>query len=108
MIVPIGDAKTRGELLKDNGNMDLERDGFLEGRNDPADIDGMISLFVRFNNVSYIKKAIVIWGDAQDVALRLLPVAETLRQEIHSPNPSVAKINELLASIYAINEHLTV
>ncbi len=108
MIVPIGDAKTRAELLKDNGNMDLARDGFLEGRNHPADIGGMISLFVRFNNISYIKKAITIWGDAQDVAMRLLPVAEKLRQEIHSPNPSVDKINELLASIYAINERLTV
>jgi hypothetical protein len=107
MRVPIGDAKTRHELLTDNGNMDVERDGFLEGRNHPADIDGMISLFVRFNNVSYIKKAIAIWGDAQPVALQLLSVAEKLRQEIHSPNPSMDKISELLASIYKINEKLT-
>ena len=74
MRVPIGDAKTRRELLKDDGNMDVARDGFLEGRNHPADIDGMISLFVRFNSVYYIKKAITIWGDAQVVALRLLPL----------------------------------
>ncbi len=107
MRVPIGDAKTRHELLTDNGNMDVARDGFLEGRNHPADIDGMISLFIRFNNVSYIKKAIAIWGEAQVVALPPLPVAEKLRQEIHSPNPSVDKINELLASIYTINEQLT-
>jgi signal transduction histidine kinase len=107
MRVPMGDAKTRHELLTDNGNMDVARDGFLEGRNHPADIDGMISLFVRFNNVSYIKKAIAIWGDAQPVAQQLLSVAEKLRQEIHSPNPSMDKINELLASIYKINEKLT-
>ena len=53
--------------------MDVAREGFLEGRNHPADIDGMISLFVRFNNVSYIRKAITIWGDAQPVALQLCP-----------------------------------
>ncbi len=107
MRVPIGDAKARHELLTDNGNMDVARDGFLEGRNHPADIDGMISLFVRFTDVSYIKKAIAIWGDAQPVALQLLSVAEKLREEIHSPNPSREKINELLASIYTINEKLT-
>ena len=87
--------------------MDVAREGFLEGRNHPADIDGMISLFVRFTDVYYIKKAIAIWGDAQAVALQLLPVAEKLREEIHSPNPSREKINELLASIYTINEKLT-
>jgi signal transduction histidine kinase len=108
MHVPIGDAKTRRELLMEHGNMDVEREGFLEGRNHPADIDGMISLFVRFNNISYIRKAISIWGDAQPVALELLPVAEKLRQEVHSSNPSMDKINELLASIYTINEKLTV
>jgi hypothetical protein len=54
--VPIGDAKARRELLMDNRNMDAARQGFLEGRNHPGDIDGMISLFVDFRNVSYIKK----------------------------------------------------
>ena len=68
----------------------------------------MISLFVRFSNVSYIRKAITIWGDAQAMAMQLLPIAERLRQEINSPNPSQDKINELLASIYTINEKLTV
>ena len=62
--------KRDGSCLGTHGNMDVAREGFLEGRNHPADIDGMISLFVRFNNVSYIRKAISIWGDAQAVALR--------------------------------------
>ena len=29
---------------------------------DPDDIGGMLSLFINFNNISYIKKAIAIWG----------------------------------------------
>src|SRR5271157_466697 len=108
MRVPIGDAKARRQLLMDDPNMDVAREGYLEGRNHPADIDGMISLFTHFYNVYYITKAIAIWGDGQAVALQLLPVAEKLREEIHSPNPSMDKISELLASIYTINEKLTV
>jgi signal transduction histidine kinase len=107
MRVPIGDAKTRRELLTGDGNPATAREGFLEGRNHPDDIDGMISLFVDFNNVSYIKKAIDIWGTAQSMAMQLLPIGAKLHEEINSANPSQDRINELLASTYLINEKLT-
>jgi signal transduction histidine kinase/CheY-like chemotaxis protein len=107
MRVPIGDARTRRELLADVRNMDAARQGFLEGRNHPDDIDGMITLFARFYNVSYIKKAVAIWGEAQTIAMELLPIAETLHEEINSPRPSRDRINERLVSIYAVNEKLT-
>jgi hypothetical protein len=71
MRVPIGDARTRRELLMDTRDMDAARQGFLEGRNHPDDIDGMISLFIRFDNISYIKKAVSIWGEAQTIAMQL-------------------------------------
>src|SRR4051794_18404551 len=107
MRVPIGDAKARRELLQANPDMDAAREGFIEGRNHPDDIDGMISLFVDFSGVSYIRKAINIWGDAQSIAMRMLPIAQTLHAEITSLRPSQDKIDELLASIYDINEALT-
>jgi signal transduction histidine kinase len=107
MQVPIGDAKTRRELLAENGNLDRAREGFLQGRNHPDDVDGMISLFTRFGGIFYIRKAVSIWGNAQAIAMQLLPVAEELRGEINSPNPSQDRINELLGSVYTINEGLT-
>jgi hypothetical protein len=72
MRIPTGDAKTRRELLAADGNMDVARQGFLEGRNHPDDIDGMIHLFIRFGNISYIRKAISVWGDAQAIVMQLL------------------------------------
>ena len=107
MRVPIGDAKTRRELLAEDGNLAAAREGFLEGRNHPADVDGMIRLFADFNNVSYIKKALDIWGTAQSLAMQLLPIGAKLHEEIDSANPSQDRISELLASIYLINERLT-
>jgi signal transduction histidine kinase len=107
MRVPIGDAKARHELLEPSRDMHAAREGFLEGRNHPADVNGMISLFVDFADVSYIRKAINIWGDAQGIVMQLLPVAQQLHDEIASPNPSQDRIDGLLASIYAINERLT-
>jgi signal transduction histidine kinase len=107
MQVPIGDAKARRELLQPDPDMHAARQGFLEGRNHPDDIDGMISLFVDFAGVSYIRKAINIWGEAQGIAMQLLPIAQQLHDEIGSANPSQHRIDRLLASIYAINERLT-
>jgi signal transduction histidine kinase len=107
MRVPVGDAKTRRELLMDNPDVDVARQGLLEGRNDPADIDGMISLFTRFDNIYYIKKAMNAWGDAQTIASEILPLGEELRNEVNSPSPSQVRISELLASVYLLNEKLT-
>ncbi len=107
MRIPAGDAKTRRELLAGDVNMAVARQGFLQGRNHPDDIDGMIHLFIHFGNVSYIRKAINVWGDAQAMVMQLSPIAERLRAEINSPNPSQERVNELLASLYTINERLT-
>lgn len=107
MRVPLGDAKTRGELLKDHRNMDVAREGFLEGRNHPDDIEGMISLFVDFSNISYIQRAIKIWGEAQGIAMQLLPIADELHEQINSQNPSQDKVDRFLASINTINDNLT-
>jgi signal transduction histidine kinase len=107
MQIPLGDAKARRELLMDNWNMNVARQGFLEGRNHPDDIAGMIKLFTRFGGVYYIEKAVSIWGDAQAIAMQLLPIAEKLHDEVKSPHPSQARIEESLASIYATNEKVT-
>ena len=107
MRVPIGDAKVRRELLKSDPDKAAARQGFLEGRNHPDDIGGMISLFIDFSGNRYISKAIQIWGDAQPIVMQLLPIGEALHAEINSPNPSQTKINSLLASVNEIDQKLT-
>ncbi len=62
MQVPLGDHRTRLELLKKDPDMNISREGFLQGRVHPEDIDGMIKLFRRFYTNYYIGKAIGIWA----------------------------------------------
>ena len=108
MQVPMGDHKARAELLKPNPDMDVARQGFLEGRNHPDDIDGMIKLFSRFHSISYINKAIVIWGEADDQAVILLPIGEALHKEISSPHPDPTKIEIMLRGLQIVNQKVTV
>src|ERR1700712_4674368 len=55
MKVPLGDHDTRLELIKENPDLEKARQGFIAARIHPEDIDGMIKLVLRFNNISYIR-----------------------------------------------------
>jgi signal transduction histidine kinase len=108
MKVPLGDHKTRLELMKKEPDINIARQGFLEGRNDPKDIDGMIKLFRRFSSVSYISRAISIWIQADTALAPLVSIGEQLHAEVISPSPDQIKIEQLLKQIDIINEKLTV
>ena len=107
MKVPLGDHKTRVELNKAKPNMELARQGFIEGRNDAGDVDGMIKLFRRFHANSYIHKAIVAWTAADSLIMEFGPISEQLHAEINSPNRSQENINKILLKIDPLNEKLT-
>jgi PAS domain S-box-containing protein len=107
MKVPGGDHKSLVELGKPNPNMDTARQGFIEGRNHPEDVGGMITLFTRFNRISYINKAILIWSEADPLVARFIPIGEQLHTEIKSPNPSPERINAIIAAIDPLNAQLT-
>jgi PAS domain S-box-containing protein len=108
MKVPLGDNKARLELLKPNPDMQVAREGFIEGRNHPEDVDGMIRLFRRFHNVSYIHNAIAIWTEAVPYAQKLMAISDSLHHEINATAPSQERIDTLLAEIAPLNKNLTV
>jgi PAS domain S-box-containing protein len=107
MTVPLGDHKAREAMLKPTPDREAARQGFLEGRNHPDDIDGMIDLMLRFHNEYYIHKAIEAWTAADPQIMHLMPVADRLHSEIHSPAPSRQVIDSLQSDIQQTNEKLT-
>ena len=107
MKVPLGDHKTLVELNKKNSDLKAARQGFIEGRNHPNDIDGMIKLFQRFHNIYYINKAIEVWGEADSTIAKLIPIGERLHTEINIESPSTEKIDVILSEMDKINEKLT-
>ena len=105
--VGIGDRKTRLELEKPNPDMDIARQGFIEGRNHPDDIDGMIQLLRRFNSNRYISRAIHAWSSADSFAIQLNTLATAIHNEINSPVYAPQRLDSLLAQLDPINEHIT-
>ncbi|WP_020601889.1 ATP-binding protein [Spirosoma spitsbergense] len=115
MKVPLGDHKTLLELVKQNPDLAIARQGLLEGGNHPDDIDGMINLFRRFNKISYIHKSIKIWTEADSGIGQLIPIAKKIHSEINLPIGQLAppalsqtKLDELVKNIDPINQKLTI
>jgi signal transduction histidine kinase len=108
MKVPLGDNKARAEMSKPHPDWEKVKQGLIEGRNHPEDVEGMIHLFRRFSNISYIRKAIMIWGQADSSILKLIPISDSLHTEINRQNPSVEKTTLLLEHLVPINRTLTV
>jgi PAS domain S-box-containing protein len=107
MKVPQGDHKTLVEMSKPEPDMAIARQGFLEGRNHPDDIDGMIKLFQRFNKNYYINGAIQAWLAADSIVPQFYVIGDKLHSEINSANPSQERINAILGEINPVNERIT-
>jgi len=107
MEVPLGDHKTRLELLKAEPDMAVARQGFLEGRIHPDDIDGMIKTLRRFHEIYYIKKAIGYWTEGDSLIARLLPIGENIHLEINSKEPSQERLDKLFSELTPLNKQLT-
>ncbi|WP_259069449.1 response regulator [Mucilaginibacter sp. X4EP1] len=105
--VPFGDNKTRLELLKPKPDLNIARQGFIEGRNEPVDVDGMISLLMRFHNVYYLHKVIIIWGQAETTMEQLIAISDKLHSMILSKTFTQDDIDKELDKAESININLT-
>ena len=105
--VPLGDRKARIELEKSDPDYAVAYQGFLEGRNHPDDIPGMIELFRRFRHISYIDRAVRLWEDGDGAIAAFQAVGDELHQHISSGRATNASIHVFLNRIYAIDADLT-
>lgn len=105
--VNLGDRKTRLELMKKDPDLNVARQGFLEGRFHPDDINGPIRLLRRFNKISYISHAIETWSKGDSMIYQVQAIGDSIHAEIQSPAPSQQRITEIMQKIDPINNRLT-
>src|SRR3989338_2948145 len=83
--VNMGDKQARLELNKKNPNLDIVRQGFVQGGNNPKDVNDLIFLYKWFKHVGYMDKAIKIWTKGDLHIEKLLVVGEKLHDVISTP-----------------------
>ena len=119
LAVILGDRQTRLELDKAQPDTEVARQGLLQGRNHPDDLDGMVSLFRNFRNVPEISKAISLWATAdmdidhlRQVGTRLHTAvqnnmldeatAKNIQEELHQINLTLAPLADAFS--YSLGE----
>lgn len=107
MKVPMGDHRALQELGKEKPDMDVARQGLIDGRNHPDDVDGMITLFRKFDANHYIGGAIKIWISADSLVPQFYAIGERLHAEINAANPSQERIHAILEETDPLNDALT-
>ena len=105
--VPLGDRRARLELEKPQPDLAVVREGFIAGGNHPDDIAGMITLFRRFREVGFMRRAIEYWTEADEHIAELNAAAEELHARIVAGEPQPETLAPILARIDALNERLT-
>jgi hypothetical protein len=78
LTVPMGDLKARLELEKDDPDFAAAWQGFIEGRNHPDDVPGLIMLFRRFRHIEFMADVIALWTEGDRYVAELNAAADEL------------------------------
>ena len=105
--VPVGDKQARLELQKPSPDMEVVRQGLLQGRNSPEDVASMSRLFRHFGQFGYMARAIAVWTDGDRYIDQLRSLAEQLHNQINSPHPDAEKIREITDRVTAVDALVT-
>jgi len=105
--VPVGDKQARLQLQRSSPDMALVLQGFVQGRNNPADVYNMSTLFRRFGRVGYMARAITVWTEGDRYIDQLRSLADDLHREVNSAHPDAQKILELSNQVDAVDALVT-
>jgi two-component system, cell cycle sensor histidine kinase and response regulator CckA len=105
--VPEGDKQARLQLERSWPDMKVVRQGFIQGRNSPEDVDNMSMLFRRFGSVGYMARAIAIWTEGDRNIDQLRSLADDLHREVNSLHPDAQKIHRITDQIAAVDAGVT-
>ncbi len=105
--VPMGDQKARLELEKADPDFAAAWQGFIEGRNHPDDIPGLIMLFRRFRQVDFMAAVIDLWTEGDRYIGELNVAAEELHSMISSGRDTPQALRSFRDRALEIDTRLT-
>jgi len=105
--VPLGDEKARVEMEKPDPDYSVVWQGFIEGRNHPDDIPGLIMLFRRFRHLDFMAAVIDLWAEGDRHIAELTQIADQLHAGIASGRTSMDSVLPFRDRILDIDTRLT-
>ena len=105
--VPLASIKAQIELEKKNSDLNIARQLLTDSHIHPKDIDGLIKLYRRFQNVYYFDKAENILLRKGKITPKLLIIGQQLHQQIISTFPSEEEMIKMDNQVKEIRDQLS-
>jgi PAS domain S-box-containing protein len=105
--VPIGDRKARQALQQNPPDLPAARAGLLQGENHPADIPGMIRMFLWFSETALFSKAVESWEEADELIKEIVIHADQLHRAIVEGHLGDDSRSQLIDEIYELDQEIT-
>lgn len=105
--VSLGDRQARLELDKPDPDLQLAANGFLQGRNHPDDVEGMISLYRNFHAVPELARAIGVWAAADAHMDRLIALGTQIHTTAQGATLDQDTRRAFLAQLDQLNAQVT-
>ena len=105
--VPLGDKLAREQLQARNPDYKVAAQGLIQGRNNPDDVPGMISLFRTFQHTSLLEPSIKYWEQGDQMIAQIRQMAEKLHSNIESGQTSSEIIEPVIGEINQISTNLS-
>lgn len=106
--IPEGDHQARIELMKADANLDIITQGFIKGQIHPHDIAPMVQLLVRFHTYPYLREAIDVWRQGDELLQEIRSAGLEFHKMIQEPNIKSDQVSAALGRIESLNQRLTV
>ncbi|NOT74113.1 MAG: HAMP domain-containing histidine kinase [Cyclobacteriaceae bacterium] len=104
--VPIGDSIALYELMRE-GDDEIIKKGFLQGRNKEVDLDEMIWLFKNFKDVAFMREAIELWIRADKIIGKVDALGKDIHHQVISNSLTSQQKDEFVKQINTNTTELT-
>ncbi len=105
--VPLSDKMAREQLQSANPNFEIAAQGFIQAKNNPDDVQGMIDLFRLFQHTSLLEPSIQHWMHADLLVAKILHLATNLKQHVTFGRASSTSIYPIIKEINKVSIELT-
>ncbi len=105
--VPLGDLRARRALDRHPPDLEVARQGLLQGNNAAEDIPGMIRLYRHFSWAPYFREAVAAWRESDGPLLRMREIADELRTAHEQGDPQrIGALREEIREFSVVSRQL--